>query len=491
MPLPTRVPLTATLSLVACGVGALAAEDTFFVGPRALGMAGAQTASVNDVQAQYYNPAAFGFFGNPSVDGDDDNNGLSTKSFGLGIDMTAGGRFTNDFASYAEQLKTLYDNGTITNLQNSGVTTQAGVTSLIQLANSLGNIATPGQGAEVDVNGGVGMRIGHFGIGARIYAQESARVSNLDLTNVGLGQSLNNGMSTITPANNDSQTLLFSQSEITQLENSGLSPSNIQKLDFLARQAGVSSSQAAQLANVLSAVSSAGNSSTIANNTSAATVYGFAAGEIPISYGQEIYPHISIGTTLRLIVGRVYGTTVMLFQNNVEDALRNSDHNYKQSINYGIDVGAMARYDMVNVGIEARNLNAPDFKGPTINGLTAPDYKLSPQVTVGAAFIPWKFLTLEADLDLTTNQTALPDYDTRNASVGAELNIFNVLALRGGLYRNLANDEIGNVVTAGVGLNLWLMRLDAAGSMALQRTDVDGTNLPRELRGSLQLLIDF
>ena len=53
--------IAATL-LAGCGLGAGMAEESFIVGPRALGMAGAQTASVKDVQAQYYNPAAFGFF---------------------------------------------------------------------------------------------------------------------------------------------------------------------------------------------------------------------------------------------------------------------------------------------------------------------------------------------------------------------------------------------------------------------------------------------
>jgi len=492
-PSATRT-LSLGLSALALGMGSVQAEESFIEGTRALGMGGAQVASVTDEQAQFYNPAAFGFFGNADAGSPSDNNDLWKQHFGLGVDATAGGRTNNNFATYADQIKTLYNNGTISNLTTNGIQNQSDAISAIQLASDLGNLTGKGVGASVDANGGVGMRIGHFGIGARIYAQASAWVSNVDTTNLGLGQSLGQGLNNVIAQNGgtagDGTIGLFTPTQVTLLKTgpSALTQNQVLELDYLGRQAGISSSQAQGLVNIASQITTGG---TLQNNTTAVTLYGFGAAEIPVSYGLAITDSLSLGVTGRLIIGRVYGSSVLVLQNNAEDALRNADKSYQQTTNFGIDVGAMYRMPDFNFGIIARNLNDPSFKGPTVDGITYPTYTLQPQVAAGAAFIPFPTLTLEVDIDATRNKTTLPGYDTQNLSGGIEWNILHFLALRAGGYRNLAEHDIGDIITAGLGINLWLMRIDAAGAIALKKTTVDGKSVPREAQASLQVLLDF
>jgi hypothetical protein len=155
---------------------------------------------------------------------------------------------------------------------------------------------------------------------------------------------------------------------------------------------------------------------------------------------------------------------------------------------------------MVNLGLVARNINAPSFDGPTVVTLLPDgtikttrfdDVTLDPQVAAGVAFIPLKTLTLEVDLDLTQNETTLQGYKTQNLSLGVEWDAFRFLALRGGIYRNLIESDIDWVYTAGLGLNLWAARLDVAGAFSNQKEEFDGEEIPKEVRVAAQLSVDF
>jgi hypothetical protein len=481
-----------TLVILALGAAA-AAQDDFFVGPRALGMAGANVATTDDYTAQYYNPAAFGFFHMRDGDGSrlhSDGNDVGRKSWGFGIDGGAGEHVQGHMAQYLDTLSGV----DYQRLGQNGLQSVQDVEEIVKLANSLGHVADPGNAVTGDANGGVGIRIGHFGLGARITFEATARVSNLDMVNLGLSATNINTQITNSGATGDGTVQLFTPAQQAQLASAGLNATSIQVLDYQARQQGVTPGEAQQFTNLLASISAATNGAgggSLSQNTTAVLLRGFGLGEVPLSYGHAIGEHLSIGGSLKLMVGRVYGTQVLVFQDDTTGVIKDTKNDYKQTINVGVDLGVMARMPYFQVGLVGRNLNAPTFKGPTVRGTTFPDVRVDPQVTVGAAVLPFTTLALEVDCDLLRQSTTLDGYDTQRVSAGLEWNIAHFLALRGGVYKNLAESDVPYVLTAGLGLNLWAMRLDFAGGYSPKKETYQGKTYPKEARAGMGLMVDF
>jgi ATP-dependent protease HslVU (ClpYQ) peptidase subunit len=491
--------LASLAALVASSTGLSFAQESFVVGPRALGMGGTGVAAVDDVPAQYYNPAAFGFFAYqpPAAEQTDkgpdsvDNNNLWEKSWGVGIDATFGARIHQDFADHIDVLKKYYDDGTLDRLSAAGLAgSQADALALMDMLNALGNLSDTDNAITADANAGLAMRIGHFGLGVRNFSQISGRVQNVDLVNLGLGGigDLNTQLSGITPSGSGS---VLSAAQIAQLDtNTNLSNANITTIDQLAAQAGVTPEQTQLLVDSLVAAAN-GSGGALNTNTSAARMYGVSLIEIPLSYGWAFNENISVGGNVKAMIGRVYGTDVLVFGDDIAGAIERADENYEQTVTWGIDLAVMFRLPMLNLGLTTRNLNSPTFDGPTVGLITYEDYEIEPSATLGAAFIPAEWFTLAVDVDLTSNSTVLSDYDTQMLRFGGELNIYHFIALRGGYSYNLAEDDIGGLVHAGLGIDFWIMRIDLAGAMALETTTYDGNTVPREARVGLQLAADF
>lgn len=177
-----RIVTVFLLPAVLCAAPA-AALDTFFAGPRAMGMGGANIASVSDTSAQYYNPAAFGFFGRKNADGSSsasDNNDAGRKDWGVDVGAGAGYRLHGEFGSYLDALADIDPDQL-----SLGIDDKSDLADLINLVSSVEGIADSANAVTADAAAGLGIRAGNFAIGIRSFMQANGRVAELDRNNLG------------------------------------------------------------------------------------------------------------------------------------------------------------------------------------------------------------------------------------------------------------------------------------------------------------------
>ena len=204
--------------------------------------------------------------------------------------------------------------------------------------------------------------------------------------------------------------------------------------------------------------------------------------EIPVSYGHAINEKFSVGGNLKYMIAEEFKYKI-----EYKDGERVNTDTSKQSTAFGVDLGAMYRMKMLNFGLVGKNLNSPTF-----TGVDGDEIELEPEVSVGVAFIPFSILTIEADYDLT-EQERYGGYKEQFASLGLELDLLRFLALRAGVSKNLSAPEGSNGLTysAGVGLNLWAIRLDLAASIASDTITYDDDEYPKSIQVALNLEMDF
>jgi hypothetical protein len=166
----------------------------------------------------------------------------------------------------------------------------------------------------------------------------------------------------------------------------------------------------------------------------------------------------SIGVTGRVIQGAAYtGTATVTGGQDV--TLSDNFGKAKTSTAFGIDVGAIYRpSSWLRFGVVAKDLNQPEFDAPD-----GSKFKLGPQVRGGVAVNPYESLTITVDGDIVRNQTFVPGISSQVISLGAEQTIFSqMLSLRLGAYKNVADASSYITPTVGFGTRLWALRGDFA-----------------------------
>ncbi len=485
--------------------GTAEAREWTILGPRALGMGGAGVAVADDVTASYWNPAAYGFFGA------EDNTEPDERDWSWSLGAGVGSQIHEDLGGELNKILQFdYDA-----LDNGQIAADK-VADFLQLVNELKTFdENKNRAATIFADGRFGLQVGHFGVGGYTFADISAK-GDLDLVNiapVGAGttgtdlitqfsttDNFNDG--TAAPAGDwyfDSATKNDMISSIAGMPgwDTTSATNYVQATDYglyQSQQSGESipSDITSDITTVAQLASDAQTGGSFADNQSRLLFKGIATMEVPLTYGYAVNDNLAIGGNLKYMKARVYNTSVKIFNTDFGDALDVARKDYEDSQNIGVDLGLLYRFgDNLRVGMVGRNLNSPKFDMKRLLPGDRDYIREDLQLRSGFAYKVLGFLTLAADLDITKNKTTVSgDYKSQNLGGGVEADL-RILKLRGGMYKNLAEDDIGLVYTAGIGLDLWIINLDLGASMASERDELDGNDYPKETRVELALSMLF
>ncbi|MBC8645858.1 MAG: conjugal transfer protein TraF [Thermoanaerobaculia bacterium] len=204
----------------------------------------------------------------------------------------------------------------------------------------------------------------------------------------------------------------------------------------------------------------------LAFNRTAVTFVGLEAREARVAYARGFFNRLLlVGATVRYIQGRTYFTRRGVFDTEDSDPatlLREAfDENARETDKLAYDVGAMLNLaGKLRVGLVGAALNEPEFDLAELPAAPA-SVRLPRTVRAGVAVQPIGMLTVAADYDLEASETLLPGGKSRQLSGGVEVKL-PFFAVRAGAFRDSEAPDPHWAYTAGVGLGLKILSINAA-----------------------------
>lgn len=235
------------------------------------------------------------------------------------------------------------------------------------------------------------------------------------------------------------------------------------------------------------------------NNTTLTGV-GIGAVEPTFSFATSLGEKVFIGANAKMVYASTFVHTEKVTANNFDNFVSNLDASETRSEEASFDVGLLIKpSDTFSIGLVGRYLNSPSFpvagmfaqktsaippSDVTVLYDATREVELEPQVRAGVAWSPFKNVTIAADYDITKNESiGIPGYEDQTAAAGVELTLpAEVISIRGGLYKNMADSDANLVYTAGVGMRVFFFRADLAGAYDFQ---------DQEFQASLDLAFRF
>lgn len=205
--------------------------------------------------------------------------------------------------------------------------------------------------------------------------------------------------------------------------------------------------------------------------------------EVPVSYAineETAAGRISVGLALKYmnVSSRKHHQDLRkgddmdkMFDDIVKNSGATNDNNF------GVDLGFVYSpmdFESFNVGVSAKNLNAPKFKFGA-NG----DLQIKPQVRVGLSYEILESLILAADMDLTNNTMlstgAVGEKEQKSQKMGLGLDFDTTFFdVRAGVAKDLRQDN-GALLSFGLGFSVFDIGIVAA----TKSVKVEGKSIPR------------
>lgn len=506
-------------------IAPLAWSEPFLMqGSRPLAMGGAFVAIAEDAVGASWNPAGYA---------------KQKQGFDLELPLAIKAIATADIVKELDEVSKIgYQQiRDAANTRTSGsVLSPDIVRNFFKLLDGIDDLNKKGMGILATLDLGLNLRMKNYGFSVVTHSMCSGD-PNTDLQNINLGQSFGTSGPSIDKAKDSIYALVGTGADMygtdtnySQLAaslvslaynitgtNTVLNQDQAESLIKRADEAGLSFSEIDKYTNLVTEIAAklgtgtfvslspstptnsngTNSSSAFGDNQSALVLKGAAIAELMMTYAQSYQSdRLSLGFNLKYMQAIMGYQAQKVFEEDVEEQVKDVlDKDTKVSSSFGLDLGALYELNKKTIlGLVIKNINSPSFAYPEKANL--PKYKIKPQVRVGLAYKPLNWLTLALDSDLTKNETILEGFDSKILSAGGELNIFNRpafnLALRVGLMKNMAEDEVGSIFTCGLGLNLLHCHLNLAGLVSTRQTEIEsGDKVPRALGGSLQLAFNF